>query len=218
MEHNGNWKRLLLITGVGIDLLLLGYGAYLLWKGGFGVIEAQANPSPAPTRVSIDLWGAYGEARAAARAQAEDAGCVSASTQWQSASEDALLDGASSWSFIFYSPASGHSLDVTVNAGRAQVVNQTRAWTAPGVMAETAWERGPKEALLVFLACGGRAFLDAHPQAVVDLHLGRSEAGRAVWTVVALDAESRAVLSLRVDAETRQVVSTQVNQYTGGVE
>ena len=157
---NGNWKRLLLVAGLGIDLLLLGYMAYLLWDGGFGVLEAQPNPPPAPTQVSIDLWGAYGEARAAAQAQAGDAVCVSASTQWQSASEDALLDGASNWSFVFYSPASDCSLDVIVNAGRAQVVNQTQEWVAPKMMAEAAWEKGPREALLVFLASGGRAFLD----------------------------------------------------------
>jgi len=218
MAHNGNWKRLLLLIGVGVDLLLFGYMAYLLWDSGFGVIEAQANPSPTPTRASVDLWDAYGEARAAAQAQAEDATCVSASTQWQSASEDVLLDGASNWAFVFYSPASGRSFDVTVNAGRAHVVNQTQEWVAPGVMAEAAWEKGPKEALLVFLACGGRAFLDAHPQAVVDVHLGRSDDGSAVWTVVALDAENRAVLSLQVDAETRQVLSNQLNQYAGGVK
>jgi hypothetical protein len=156
-------------------------------------------------QTSIELWDAYGQAQAAAQAQAEDVQLVSASTQWQTASEEAVLDGSTNWSFVFYSPEDGNSIDVTVNVGTAQVVNQTRVWVAPAALAEGAWQAGPREALLVFLAYGGRAFLDEHPQAIVDLHLADGET-ETVWTVVALDPEDRSLFSLLIDAETSQVL------------
>jgi hypothetical protein len=160
----------------------------------------------------IDLWDAYGEARAAVQAQAEDAQLVSASTQWQAVSEESLLNGTSSWSFVFYSPTGSHALDVVANADRAQVANQTQVGVASSPLAEGAWQAGPREALLVFLAYGGRAFLDEHPQAAVDLHLAENEDGKAVWTIVALDigdigGEDRTPLSVLIDADTMQVLS-----------
>jgi hypothetical protein len=212
MADNGKWKWLLwvlLIAGVGVDLLLVGYVLYLLWDNGSGVTAAGTNASPLPTPMpmSLDLWDAYGEALVAAQAQAEDAQLVSASTQWQMASEEMLLDGVSNWSFVFCSPTSSNSIDVVVNASTAQVVNQTRVWAAPKALVEGAWQAGPREALLVFLAYGGRLFLDEHPQAVVDLHLADGDEGEAVWTIVALDPGDRSLLSLPVGAETRRVLS-----------
>lgn len=197
------WVRPLLIVGLAIDMLLIGYVVYLLWDSMHG---PTAGP-PAPiARPVVDLWEAYGQAQAAVQAQVKDAQLVSAATQWQAVSEEVLLNGASNWSFVFYSPGSSSSYDVVVDAGQAQVVNRTQVWVAPGAMAGGAWQAGPRDALLVFLAYDGRAFLDEHPQAVVDLHLGKDDAGRAVWTVVALDPEDLSLLSVLIDAETREVL------------
>ena len=200
-----NWLLVLPVTGMGIGyLVLLGY---LLWCSVPGLTAAATDASPTPTRVLVDLWNGYEQARAAAQVQAPDAQLVSASTQWQVVSEDALLDGASSWSFVFYSPASSSSLDVVVDAGTAQVVNQTRVWVAPGALTEAAWQAGPRDALLVFLAYDGRPFLHEHPQAMVDLHLAEGGERGPVWTIVALDPEDRSLLSTLVDASTGQVLS-----------
>jgi len=207
MADNGKCKWLLVlpVAGLGIGyLLLLGY---LVWGNAFSPIAAATIASPTPTRMLVDLWDAYRQARAAAQAQAEDAQLVSASTQWQAVSEETLLDGANNWSFVFYSPANSSSLDAVVNAGTARVVNQTRVWVTPRALAEGGWQSGPQDALLVFLACGGRAFLDEHPQAMVDLHLAEDDEGGVVWTIVALDPKDRSVLSLLVDAESGQVLS-----------
>lgn len=205
MMEKGKRHWLLLGVGLGIGyLVLLGY---LLWGGVPGIAQPMTAASPTPTQALIGLWDAYQQARAAVQARAEDARLVSASTQWQAASEQTLLAGASTWSFVFYSAANSSSLDVGVSAGAARVVNQTRVWVAPTAIVEGTWQVGPKDALRVFLAYGGGAFLDERSQALVDLHLAGSADGRPVWTIVALDAEDGSLLSLLVDAETGQVLS-----------
>jgi len=183
----------------GSGLLLVGY---FLW----GNVPILASPAtPAPTQESIDLWDAYGQARTVAQAEAGDAQLVSASTQWQAASEDDLLGGADDWSFVFYSPVSGAALDIVTSGGAARVVDQTRVWVAPKTLTEGNWRAGPGDALLVFLAYGGRAFLAEHSQAIVDLHLSVRELGSPTWAIVALDRD-RNLFSLSVNAETGQVL------------
>lgn len=203
-KNKRNWMLVLPVAGLGMGyLLLLGY----LLLGDVLGLRAAANVSLTPTPAAVDLWDAYGQAQAAAQARASDAQLVSASAHWHGVGEDALLGGPSNWTFVFYSPGSGCSLDVVVDAGAARVVNQTQAWVVPMALAEGSWQTGPSDALLAFLACGGRAFLDAHPQAVVDLHLAGNDEGTPVWTIVALDPEDRSLLSLLVDAETGRVLS-----------
>jgi hypothetical protein len=199
------WVPVVVAAALIIDLLFVGYLVYVLWGRMFS--SAEAPTSPASAQAPLELWDAYRQAQAAAQAQARDAQLVSASTQWSAVSEQALLDGTNNWSFVFYSPANGDSVDVVVNAGTAQVVNQTQVWAAPSVLAGKSWQSGPREALLTFLAYGGRAFLDGHPQATVDVHLAEGDEGGAVWTIVALDPEDRSLFSLLIDAETRQVLS-----------
>jgi hypothetical protein len=197
------WIVAVVAVGLALDLVLVGYVVYLLWGRGSGTTTA---PSMA-TRDLVELWDAYEQARAAAQVQVVDAQLVSAKTQWQEVRERELLDGTGSWSFVFYSPADGDALDVVVSVGTAQVVKETRVWTSPSVLSEGAWQAGPRDALLVFLAYGGRAFLDKHPQAMVDLHLGDNDEGKVVWTVVALDPEDRGLFSVLIDAETMDVLS-----------
>jgi hypothetical protein len=193
------------VAGLGTGyLLLLGY---LLFGNALGLRAAARSAALTPTPPTVDLWDVYEQARAAAQARVSDAQLVSASAHWHGVSEDALLGGPSHWTFVFYSPRNDCSLDVVANAGAARVVNQTQVWVTPTAMAEGSWRAGPSDALLVFLACGGRAFLDEHPQAVVDLHLAEAGGTGPVWTIVALDSGDRSLLSLLVDAETGQVLS-----------
>jgi hypothetical protein len=196
----------LLAVGLGVELLFLGYMGYTLWDK-ISDQTTMTMPSHTPTRVPVELWDAYEKAYAAARTRAEDVQLVSASTQWQAVSEQTLLDGTGNWSFVFYSPMSSESLDVVANAQQAQVVNQTQVWVAPNPLANGLWQAGPREALLVFLAYGGRIFRAEHPQAMVDLHLADSDEGGAVWTVVTLDPEDRSLFSSLIDAETNQVLA-----------
>jgi len=198
---------MLTLIGMGIGyLILLGY----MLQSRNTAFTPEKMASPEPTRVLIELWDAYEQARVVAQQQAEDAQLVSASTQWQGAEERALLEGAGDWAFVFYSPARGVSLDVVVSAGAARIVNQTRVWNDPNTMAEGAWQTGPRDAMLIFLARGGRAFLDEHPQAVVNLRLSENEQGDAVWDVVALalasEEHNRRLFSMQVNAKTNHVV------------
>jgi hypothetical protein len=204
MADKDKRTRLLIlpVAGLGIGyLILLGY---LLLGNSLGMKMAAEKP---PTSMPIDVWDAYEQARVAVQAEAPDGQLVSASTQWQAVSEDALLNEVGNWTLVFYSPASAHVLDVVVSGGVGRVMSRTQVWVAPQVVPEGVWQAGPMDALRAFLACGGRTFLDEHPQAVIDLHLGGDEEGRAVWSVAALDPGGHDMLSLAVDAETGQVLS-----------
>jgi len=196
--------RLLVLPVVSLGIAYLLLLGYLLWGKSLGLTSATAaSLTPTP----VDLWDAYELAWAAAQAEAPDAQLVSASTQWQAVSQDALLEGAGSWTLVFYSPQSSQVLDVVVNDDVARVLNRTQAWVVPLALTEGNWRTGPRDALTALLACGGRTFLDEHPEAVVDLHLTEDSGEGAVWSIVALDLGSHAVLSVVVDAETALVVS-----------
>jgi hypothetical protein len=197
------WIVAVVAIGLALDLALVGYVVYLLWNKGPSV----ATVPPTSAQELVELWDAYEQARVAAQAQAEDVQLVSAKTQWQAVGEQELLDGTGSWSFVFYSPANNHTLDVVVNVGKAHVVKETRVWTDSSVLSEGAWQVGPRDALLVFLAYDGRTFLGEHPQAIVDLHLADDGEGKLVWTIVALDPEDQSLLSVLIDAETMDVLS-----------
>lgn len=196
------WIVAVAAVGLVLDLALVGYVVYLLWNKGPGVATVPSTPA----RELVELWDAYEQARVAAQAQAEDVQLVSAKTQWQAVGEQELLDGTGSWSFVFYSPANNRALDVVVNVGETQVVKETQVWADSSVLPEGAWQVGPRDALLVFLAYDGRAFLEEHSQAMVDLHLADDGEGKAVWTIVALDPEDRSLLSVLIDAETMDVL------------
>jgi hypothetical protein len=179
-----------------VCLLLIGF---FVWTRLFGFGQ------PA-TGGLIELWDAYEDALGAAQGAADDAQLVSASASWQAASEDGLLAGSSNWAFRFYSPASRQVFDVGANAETAWVALETRVWHTPDHLEEGSWSEGPKDALLVFLAYGGREFIESHSQAMVDVHLSAQEGGEATWSITVLEGDSQDVLSLLIDAESMQVL------------
>lgn len=195
------WLAVLLavgLVGVGSYAAFTGRLAWPLASSASGVPRAD---SRAGAVTPLALWEAFQQAQAVARARAADAVLVSASAQWQAPPRSALVTGTADWAFVFYAPGEKAALDVVVDAQGARLVNTAPVWVAPQAVAEGEWlNKGPKDALLVFLAYGGEAFLAASPQAVVEIHLAQGEAGGPVWTVTALDVERRAYLAMTVDA------------------
>ena len=207
MTQGGGQSRLVMWLVVLAALAAVVVAGYLVLRGTSGVPAlASFAATPTPTRAPVALWDAFEQAQMAARAKAADVRLVSASTQWQGPSEQALVAGAADWSFVFYTPSEKSSVDVVADVGTVQVVKLTRAWVAPRTLEEGPWRAGPHDALLVFLAYEGSDFLAQHPRAVVDLNLAESKAGGAVWTIVALDAEARQYLALVIDAVSGEVL------------
>ncbi|MBU0704876.1 MAG: hypothetical protein KKC18_13530 [Chloroflexi bacterium] len=201
-----NLIEALLGIGMGIGGLLL--LAYFMWGDALGLGSLLTDSDATLAQEPIELWDACEQAHEAALAEATDAQLVSASTQWQTVNEEMLMSGADDWSLVFYSSENSAVLDVVVTGDVAQVVNQTRVWVAPQVLDEGKWRAGPRDALLTFLAYGGREFLQEHPQAIVDLHLAESDDAGPTWIIVALDASDQSAFSLLIEAETGQVIST----------
>jgi hypothetical protein len=189
---------------------MLGWLVYLLLQGrqvDSNAAAAARTRSIAEEEAALDLWGAYAQALVAARAQADDVRLVSASTYWQVTDGRSPAETNNRWSFVFYSPTDSFSLDVVVDVDEAYVVNQTRIWKTPDLLSPGGWQAGPKEALQVFFAYGGRSFVEDYPQATIDLHLAAGAGGKAVWTIVALDPAGGDPLAISIDAETRRVIS-----------
>jgi hypothetical protein len=200
--------RLLKVALLMLGIICLSLYGFLFWSDRIATTPEPAAAPPSPGRESVDLWDAYKRARMTASASTRDAQPVSASTQWQAATEDALLAGADQWSFGFYGPGDKKAIDVVVTPDSESLVNQTRVWDAPAILREGAWQKGPRDALLVFLARGGREFLEKHPQAVVSMHLASSEEAGPLWDVAAVTMSDRSLVAVRIDADTLEVLST----------
>lgn len=203
----GRDRGLIILGSIVILILVLGIGylvAGVLFNNSLG-----DSPSP-PAAVSepVTIWAGYQLALDAVRTQASDAQLVSAATQWRAATEDQLLAGASTWSFLFYSQSRGSTFDVVVSERSARVVNETETWRRSQTMTEGEWRKGPKDALLVFLAFGGREFIGQNPDAAVDLHLGMRDDGHVVWSLVGLGDPGQAPETVQIDAETGEVLAT----------
>jgi hypothetical protein len=196
------------IVLIGLSLLVVGY-LVSQWEipqyGGPKTIRITAAP---PTPSTLEMWDAYERAQEAVWQETLDAQPVSATAQWQAATERQVLAGADNWVFTFYSPAEKRLIVVHVNVGRAQAVHSTRLQTAPAQLTEGRWHEGPKDALLIFMAHGGRAFMETHPNAVIDLHLGDYEGRGPAWNILVSDAESLDTVMVTIDAETMRVLTS----------
>ena len=200
--------RLLKLALLMLGIICLSLYAFLFWSNRIATTPEPAAAPPSPGQDSVDLWDAYKRAQKAASASTRDAQPVSASTQWQAATESALLAGANQWSFGFYEPGDKKAVDVIVTPDSARLANQTSVWDAPATLGEGAWQQGPRDALLVFLARGGREFLQKHQQAVVSMHLANGEEAGPFWDVAAVTMGDRSLVAVRIHAETLEVVSS----------
>lgn len=200
--------RLLKLMLLVLAIACLSLYGYLFWSGRFTKEPEQAAPPSSLAQESVDLWEAYERARAAAQEDGAGVRPVSASAHWQSATEDALLNGAGQWSFGFFAPEDKKTLSVVATKESARLANQTEVWKTPVTLAEGTWEEGPRDPLLVFLARGGREFLERHQETVVSVHLANSDGEGALWDVAALSRDDRSVLALRIDAGTLEVRSS----------
>ena len=197
------------IALIGLSLLVVGY---LTWQAG-NSLQKMGEPKTVkitvapPTPSTLKMGNAYERAQAAVWQEAPDAQLVSATAQWQGATEKEILAGAANWVFTFYSPKEGQIIVVHVSPERARVVHRTQMQVPPAQLAAGRWQEGPKDALLIFMAHGGRAFMEAHPEAVIDLHFGDYEGRGPAWDILASDTASREIVTVVIDTETMRILT-----------
>jgi len=205
VTKRGRSRALIVLFLAVAVLLVLLVGYWLLGR----LLPVSGGNEPAAAAVAqeqVSIWGGYGLALKAAALTAPDAQLVSAGSQWRSVTEEQLLAGANTWSFVFYSPQRSTTLDVVASGAGARVVKETDVWRRPKLLTGDAWRKGPQNALLVFLAYGGRELIAGNPAATVDLHLAARDDGRTTWTVVGLGDPGQAPNMVQVDAETNEVL------------
>ena len=203
----GRRNRLEAVAGIVLGSLGVLLLAVLAWRYVAPPSPEGSSVGPPTAEPGIGLWEAYERAAAAAQSEAEDAQLVSASTQWQGPDEESLVAGGDTWSFVFYAVADSSILDVVVGDEATTVVNRTQVLITPALLPEEVLREGSRDALVIFLAYAGSAFLEEHPSAIVDLHLGAGDGGNAVWSANAVDIEQGSAVSVVIDAATHDVIS-----------
>jgi len=170
------------------------------------VTAPTAVPHPEPEESAPHtLSSAYQAAWESTQEEGDDLRLLGASTQWQQASEEAILKEAGNWVFTFYAPSKREEIDVLVKPQGARIVNRSRVYKVRDGLSDGQWQEGPRDALLIFLAQGGREFLTHHPTATVNVHLSSNQS-QAVWTILATDIGAES-LSVQVEATTNRFLS-----------
>ena len=192
--------------------LLIGVSALIAFV--YGILAAvvlgrRAAPAPGmraeETAESLRLDTARERAIALASGWQPDAQLVGVNTSWQLTAGDELTFGRPTWSFRFYSPAARQIQTMMVDKGGARALRQVPVRVAPPPV-EADWSLGSQDLMLIFMAYGGRDYLDRHSNASVHFYLKREGDGRSTWYLSGLDPVARQSFVVGVDALSREVV------------
>jgi len=215
-------NRLEWILGIFLVVLLLvvlGL-AIMLWTQPRGTPTAPSAGGPAGLAVATPIFvgktaqAAFGEAEAMAHEWQADAVLLRADATWPPGlfMQD-LLDGASTWSFIFYSPAAGAIQQVTVIEERVTLLAERSYRPQQPPLATSAWAVDSHTAVQTLMMNGGQDFLRLSNDAVLSLSL-RTDApnGRITWSATLAATETSRSLLMDIDAQTGDVLDTYQNQ------
>ena len=214
-------NRLEWILGIVLAILLVVVAVFslLLWfrpddqqaaPNSEAAIAAQAN-QVAPTSVFEGQTAklAFVAAQSVADSWQSDAALLNASATWpQGASTKQLLDGETTWSFTFYSPATGSTALISVVENNATLLSAGRYELTTPLLAASGWQLDSKDAIEQFLAEGGESFINNNGVTNLTMMLSTSsETGRIEWLVSLFGTQTLRSLTMQLDATSGEILT-----------
>ncbi len=210
-------NRLEWVLGIFLVVLLLvmvGLGI-MLWTqptspddlAASGLSDRAALVAPTPVFQGDTARTAYARAEAQIQSWQADAILFSATATWpQGATIQELIDGASTWSLTFYSPANQTARPAAVVEEQVTLMAESRFTAVPDLTSVTAWEIDSDRAVQIFLAEGGQEFMRQHPVTTLHMTLGiDAEDGRYVWSISLLAELTEEMFKMKIDAANGEV-------------
>lgn len=143
-----------------------------------------------------------------------DAQLLSAQATWpQGATADYLQQGTESWGFTFYAPGVQKIAIFSVVEDNVNLVTEgDHQQTAP-LLSASGWNLDSNEAVDIFLAEGGNAFLNEKGVATLTMSLKANDVeanGRLEWQIALFSTQTGQTFSMLLDATSGEVLA--INQ------
>jgi hypothetical protein len=163
------------------------------------VVNEAGSPASVPTaQTAVRL------AAPVAQQWAEDAQLYSALATWPDGTTFTPAD--TGWTLLYYSPASGATAQIGVNAGRAVLLTSHTTDAQLQPVALDGWSVDSPQAVDLLLDNGGQTFIDAHGDVGLTLTLNAN--GVLRWRARLIDAESGDSLHVEIDPHTEAIVDS----------
>mgnify|MGYP001795169831 CR=1 FL=1 len=164
----------------------------------------QAGVAPTPAFAGETALAASVSAQDVATNWQADAQLVGASATWpQGASLEVLRDGASAWTFNYYSVAAQETAVLSVIDGNATLLQTFTAEIAPEPLNVTGWKIDSALVVDTIFREGGTAFAEQEQVITMFMELKtNSDDSRLEWLVTLIGEQSGRSLTLEVDATT----------------
>lgn len=220
-------NRLEWILGIILVLLLVVVGALSLtfwFRNDRTAVSAPASNSaaiiadraddiaPTPTFDGRSAIVAYAAAQNTAVAWQPDAQLFNAQATWpQGSTADELRQGKTSWGFTFYSPAAQQIAIFSVVEDAVSLVSQGEHVQTDPLLQASGWNLDSQDAIDIFLANGGSAFMAEAGVSTLTMALMASdgeENGRLEWQMTLFSHQSGQVFTLQVDATSGEILSS----------
>ena len=217
-------NRLEKILGVSLAFVIL--GALLLgfwfWQQrqlaarleniGELIVEVEPESSAADSGSTLGLSiRSFGMAHAVASQWQEDALLIMGINSWPQldSPDDLTTTRGDGWFYTFYSPSSGNAASFGVNDTGVSQGQEYSAREQLNPRPPSEWRVGDDAAVEIFLANGGREFMDTETSIYMTMQLSTVEDhSRVQWLIAAVADETGHSLTMWIDAQSGEVMDT----------
>lgn len=177
-----------------------------------GTVIARRADDIAPTSVfeGDTAKVAYAKAQQTAVSWQQDAKLLNATATWpQGADANQIRDGAETWGFTFYSPATEQIASISVVDDNVNVISRGSHKQDNTVLEATGWNIDSDEVIDLFLQEGGRQFLSEEGVTTMAMILSADDKeadGRMEWEINVINLQNARGLKMRIDATSGEVL------------